>query len=79
MQLFLPTIWWLDALQRIKENKNLTPGECWSASKQHGPDVVQAIFIQTYMKCPKKEKKKTISSGYNVCLSKLWKIIYLSN
>ena len=61
-----------------KENKNLTLGERWSASKQQGPSVVSNIHINIY-EVPKKEKKKTVSSGYNVHLPKLWKMIYLSN
>ena len=39
-----------------KENKNLTLGECWSASKQQGPSVVSNIHINMY-EVPKKKKK----------------------
>ena len=63
-----------------KENKNLTLGERWSASKQQGPGVVSNIHINIIWSAQKKNrKKKTVSFGYNVHLSKLWKMIYLSN
>ena len=40
-----------------KENKNLTLGEHWSASKQQGPGEVSNIHINIY-EVPKKKNGK---------------------